>query len=598
MCLLFLSEGFASFFYSTHTHTHTSTTTMDGIRRQHYICTWAATSGEGRRKPAETSKDEFRAMFESAVQSVSTKHYSGSLVIAKAAFVEEQHEPPTDDEVQHSADDLRHFHAAVSFNKLILIKRLAAELRERFSIHAHFSLTHTYWWSCIRYVTQPSEKKPNSAIDKEPLLIGLSKEGLFRESQRSFNTKRSCEKYEEAVARGQAGEAKAPRVSVDTMVNVINHIGLQTEAEVRAFSETRATDAERAFIRARDESGRLANLLRVAKDAKHAEEAAAREKMSAREIIGESATGQCVGGATGLCPWQVAVLELFRLNYGSGALLKVQQLYALIRNGLDGGHSKTSKVPFLIGDSNRGKSFAVEPMERLFQAGELLTTPPTSGSYPLEVWLEGSKKAAFFDEFNPCEQHVAQATNRSGWSKAQQRRFFNGGAITISVRKCGSGTDVERAFRVPTVVTGEDYRKTWRQWGAKHINEQDLDHWAARFEFFEFRLPIPTVRPVPCCPTCFCRAVLHGFTEEFVAKFEEAEEQQVATSQVRLTRESQAAEAGQAAASSSSQPAPASQEERLSARFARLQRIMEWRERGLLDSPEFRRLKEEFFEEQ
>ena len=382
------------------------------------------------------------------------------------------------------------------------------------------------------------------------------------------------------------------------MVNVINHLGLQTPAELRAFSETRATNAERAFIRTRDESGRLANLLRVAKDAKHAEEAAAREKMSARAIIEKSAAGQCVGEASGLCPWQVAVLELFRLNYGPGALLKVQQLYALIRNGLDGGHSKTPKVPFLIGDSNRGKSFAVEPMERVFQASELLTTPPTSGSYPLEVWLEGSKKAAFFDEFNPCEQHVAQATNRSGWSKAHQRRFFNGGAITISVRKCGSGSDVEKAFRVPIVVTGEDYRKTWSQWGANHINEQDLDHWAARFEFFEFRHHIPAIRPVPSCPTCFCRAVLHGFTEEFVAKFEEVEEQQkVAPSQESFTREPQTAEGSQAAASSSSHPPPASQEERLAARFARLQRIMEWREQGLLDSPQFRRLKEEFFEE-
>ena len=166
---------------------------MASARRQHYVCTWSATSGEGRRKPSDTSKAEFRDMFQSAVQSVSAKHYSSSLGIEKAAFVEEQHEPPPDDEVEHSADDLRHFHAAVSFNKLILIKRLAAELRERFSIHAHFSLTHSYWWSCIRYVTQPSEKKPSSEIDKEPLLIGISKDSLFRESQRSFNTKRSYE---------------------------------------------------------------------------------------------------------------------------------------------------------------------------------------------------------------------------------------------------------------------------------------------------------------------------------------------------------------------------------------------------------------------
>ena len=148
------------------------------------------------------------------------------------------------------------------------------------------------------------------------------------------------------------------------------------------------------------------------------------------------------------------------------------------------------------------------------------------------------------------------------------------------------------------MVTGEDYRKTWSQWGAKHINEQDLDHWAARFEFFEFRHHIPAIRPVPSCPTCFCRAVLHGFTEEFVAKFEEVEEQQkVAPSQESFTRGPQTAEGSQAAASSSSHPPPASQEERLAARFARLQRIMEWREQGLLDSPQFRRLKEEFFEE-
>ena len=104
---------------------------MASARRQHYICTWSATSGEGLRKPSETSKVEFRDMFEAAVQSVSAKHYSGSLAIEKAAFVEERREPPPEDEVEHSADDLRHIHAAASFRKLTLIKRLAAELREK-----------------------------------------------------------------------------------------------------------------------------------------------------------------------------------------------------------------------------------------------------------------------------------------------------------------------------------------------------------------------------------------------------------------------------------------------------------------------------------
>ena len=67
----------------------------------------------------------------------------------------------------HSAQGSKHFHVAVLLNKLARWAPAKRVLTECHRLASHFSVSHTQWWSALRYGAIPSERKP--AVDLEQL---------------------------------------------------------------------------------------------------------------------------------------------------------------------------------------------------------------------------------------------------------------------------------------------------------------------------------------------------------------------------------------------------------------------------------------------
>ena len=87
---------------------------------------------------------------------------------------------------------------------------------------AHVSDSHSEWWSVVRYVTQPSQKKARNEIDAEPALYGIKADELFRASQRPFNAQSWKKVYEKEAADAQAKKEKVPNLCVHFLTQEIN----------------------------------------------------------------------------------------------------------------------------------------------------------------------------------------------------------------------------------------------------------------------------------------------------------------------------------------------------------------------------------------
>ena len=66
-----------------------------------------------------------------------------------------------------SVQGAKHFHAAVLLSHRMRWGAAKRVLTERHRLASHFSVTHTQWWSALRYGTMPSEHK--ATVDPDPL---------------------------------------------------------------------------------------------------------------------------------------------------------------------------------------------------------------------------------------------------------------------------------------------------------------------------------------------------------------------------------------------------------------------------------------------
>ena len=108
------------------------------------------------------------------------------------------------------ADGDVHFHIAVCLSQSRTWRNVKRTLRERDHLPSHFSVSHTQFWSLVRYGYIASVNKPD--VDPEPAVWTCAsgqwtRDGveldLYAESQRPFNAdmwKRRREEAEKAAA--------------------------------------------------------------------------------------------------------------------------------------------------------------------------------------------------------------------------------------------------------------------------------------------------------------------------------------------------------------------------------------------------------------
>eukprot|EP00973_Karenia_brevis_P031913 4404171-Karenia_brevis.AAC.1 len=124
-------------------------------------------------------------------------------------------------------------------------------LRERDRIATHWSATHKQFWSALRYLTVPTEKKP--VVDDPEKLYIWTRSGrsldLYAESQEPFIARAWKQRRERKELKEAAGGSnKRARFSKLDLTAIILDQGLKTKAAVMEYTQDRGSKAMQEYV--------------------------------------------------------------------------------------------------------------------------------------------------------------------------------------------------------------------------------------------------------------------------------------------------------------------------------------------------------------
>lgn len=181
--------------------------------------------------------------------------------------------------------------------------------------------------------------------------------------------------------------------------------------------------------------------------------------------------------------WQKAASEVCHLNG-----YKSRDLQTAVLDALQRGRAKGRNI-FIVGDTNRAKSFTLRPLAQIFQA----FVPPDSGSHQLAD-IAGSEILWLNDfEYSPAFLN---------WSKMKD--FLEGSDLKVAVPK-SSGNNYIFSSSAPVFGTSPCILR-------HPSNQKETDQMNSRILYFHFvhyfdPATCPEIKP---CTHCFASWLLHG----------------------------------------------------------------------------------------
>ena len=253
-------------------------------------------------------------------------------------------------------DGTAHFHIAVKLQNKGRFSLAKRTLRERHSLPSHFSCSHTQLWSAIRYGFIETPAKPD--VDDSPWLwtpswTGFAKDqatvDLFALSQEPYHAELWRKKREAEDKEASKKKAKTKFGKFD-LTSIIISKHLWSKDGLMAYAQDYGSYAMKEFVHNRIRT--LQMDIEAAKEWDAARENAKFEAIDDWTLMCRCAEAGCPHGE-GQCSYKKAAAEIFSANAAS---FTQRQLATALRDILCMGPKKTTRVPFLVGPSNSGKS--------------------------------------------------------------------------------------------------------------------------------------------------------------------------------------------------------------------------------------------------
>ena len=403
----------------------------------------------------------------------------------------------------HADGDI-HFHVAVCLSQSrtwMIVKRT---LRQRDHLPSHFSVSHTQFWSVVRYGFIPTLSKPD--VDPEPAVWTCesgqwTRDGvevnLFEESQKPFNAnmwKRRREEAEKAAA-SQPG-VKVRRFGKLDLTAVILSEGLTTKAGVLEYVQDRGTEEMQIFVH--NHQKQVKEFVKEAQEWAAAREDACAERESDWALLCRKADAECPHGDN--CFYRSAAEHFFEANQGT---LDMIALAAALRAIIKAGPSKTTRTPLIAGPSNSGKSTIVVPFDDLFGSKKVFHKPALTSSFPLANIVK-EKRFLFWDDYRPVD--YAQSTVHVATFLA----LFNG--FPFEVKQSGAFNDGNEDFswNRGCLLTAKS-KELWKPYG--EVTAEDVEHMKNRMICFTSTAVIKNLKDTQSCACCMARWVRDGAAE-------------------------------------------------------------------------------------
>ncbi|CAK0858989.1 unnamed protein product, partial [Prorocentrum cordatum] len=205
--------------------------------------------------------------------------------------------------------------------------------------------------------------------------------------------RRMAEQSAPANESQSAYKARLRRVAMGIPKSVIRAAVAKMKTKA---AEDRGTKTMQRFVRSRVR--KLTADLEETKEWASARENAAFEAVDVWTLVCRCAEETCPHGPA--CSYRSAVETIFSR---SAASFDVRELAASLRDILMVGPKMTTRVPFLVGPSNSGKSTVVYPFDDLFTPKRVLHRPALGSPFGLRNLASGTKRFIFWDDFRPGE---------------------------------------------------------------------------------------------------------------------------------------------------------------------------------------------------
>ena len=149
---------------------------------------------------------------------------------------------------QHATGEV-HYHVAILLHTMRNFMPAKLALRQRHKLAAHFSCSHTQFWSAVRYGYVGTIKKPE--VDKEPFSWSADgkKFDLYEASQRPWTARMWKRRREEAelVAETEPSAKKARFSKLDLTAVIIDR-SLKSKAEILEYAQDVGCEAMQHFV--------------------------------------------------------------------------------------------------------------------------------------------------------------------------------------------------------------------------------------------------------------------------------------------------------------------------------------------------------------
>ena len=399
------------------------------------------------------------------------------------------------------SDGSVHFHAVVRLTKPYRFGSAKRTLRERHQLPSHWSCTHSQVWSAMRYLHIGTPTKHE--VDSEPWqwTADAVELDLFALSQQPFEAA-LWRKRREAKDKAESQEpsdkkARASFTKLDLTALIISK-HLFSKDSLLAYVQDHGTVAMQAFVNKNQR--RLTADIDDAKEWAAAKEKAGEEMIPDWDLVHRCANGGCTH-PEGLCPYKEALQDIFHRNR---ATVDYAELAAALRDIIVKGPTKTTRVPFLVGPSNSGKSTIVYPFDDLFSPARVLHKPALGSSFALRNLAGGHKRFIFWDDFRPVEYAQEKTVPVSLFLS-----LFIGKSTEIQVSQSFNDGNKDVQWNRGVVFTAKQ-DGLWQP--TRRVGEEDIRHMRNRVREFPFLQPLPdgALKEVAPCAPCMCQWLVSG----------------------------------------------------------------------------------------
>lgn len=399
------------------------------------------------------------------------------------------------------ADGGKHYHMSLQFDGTRRWKPIWRYIYKEHGISVDFALENCGYVAAYRYICKNKSKDEvlhsvgHANLDE--IKSPKTKKAMQRQNDKVKQRRSEGSQSDSSLSAGTSTTkpAKKKRLDICDVADYLVENNIRTEAALMKEALSRSQRGEndlRRFVLSRTPKAR-ADLIADTWKMQDSPKTLERSNMSRMSLIRQSFEGRCSDDCAG--EWLKCAKEVLKNNR-----INIFNFAFAIRQSLTKGRQKHVNI-LMVGPTNCGKSFLLNPLEIIFKA----FVNPATGKY---AWVGLDEcEVAYLNDFRWNPETIA-------WSDFLL--LLEGQTVHLPRPKNQFATDmrISRENTIPLFATSKGPIEYVGKFNSRDDRETDMmtSRWN-KFELYE-QIPKEKAKHMEPCPRCFSELVLQGADED------------------------------------------------------------------------------------